>query len=98
MNQEKKEKELEIEIWKEEAKKLIDKCSLVRLVKNGEEFYFESYNLDENLDKFIKLRKNGWEIAEIIDLPAYLPSRRTIIEKMNLVEHDWGYRKKSKNK
>lgn len=64
MDQERpKQPEEKLESLGEEAKKLIAEGNLVHLIKNGQEFYFESYNLDKNLDKFFELRRNGWEVA-----------------------------------
>jgi hypothetical protein len=94
MNQEQsKQPEKESEIFKEEAKKLIAEEKLVRLIKNGQEFYFDSHDLDKNLDNFLELRRNGWKIAETFGLPAYRPSRQAHIKEMGLTHHDWGYGK-----
>lgn len=86
----------EMEIWQEEAKKLIAEDKFVCLVKDGEEFYFDSRELDKNLSNFFELRRNGWKIKETIALPAYPPVRQGIIKNMGFIPKNWGYKRKHK--
>lgn len=70
--------------------------AIYQMVRNGEEFYFDSTDLPEHQQEFDEMGENGWILTEREDdLPAYLISRLRALEEAGLVLSGWGYKKKS---
>ena len=85
------------EVWKDEVAELIaGRPRIVKMTKNGDEFYFDITDLPQHINDFIDMRSQGWEVKEKgPELPAYLPARQKMItEDEQLEPSDWGYKKK----
>ncbi len=83
----------EVSLFEEEASRLAAKPHLVRLEKDGEEFYFDSTDLSDHRDDFIRMRQEGWRITEEESLVAYHPARIKMLEERGLIPEGWGYKK-----
>lgn len=67
---------------------------LVRLEKDGEEFFFDGTDLNPDTEeKLRQMLAQGWQITTTESLPPFLPARKKQIKDMGLVESDWGYKK-----
>ena len=68
---------------------------IFKMVKDGEEFYFDSTDLPEHEQEFEDMGRNGWILVERVEiLPAYLPARLRALEDAGLAPFGWGYKKK----
>ena len=69
---------------------------ILRLTKEGEEFFVDTTDLKPHKKDFIFARQNGWSVEETgIPLPAYLPMRHAEIKKQGFERAGWGYNKKT---
>jgi hypothetical protein len=70
---------------------------IYKMSKNGErDFYFDSTDLPQCKDKFLKKRQAGWGIAgeAFTGLSHRLPERTSDIKALDLELFEWGYQKK----
>lgn len=81
--------------FEQEIAELGQKSRLVKLTKDGDEFFFDSTDLKGHREEYFDMRKDGWAIADTEDLAAYLPARYKMIQERGLTEHDWGYKRTS---
>ncbi len=79
----------------EEAAQLSAKPRLVKLEKDGGEFYFDSTDLRDHLADFTRMREEGWKVADQKDLVAYHPARIKMLEERGFEPDGWGYKKTS---
>jgi len=85
------------EAWIDEAEDLFAEPQprIIKMTKNGDEFYFDTTDLPQHINDFVDLRGSGWNIAEKgPELPAYLPARVKAIEQKELESFTWGYKKR----
>ena len=69
--------------------------AIYKMIKDCEEFYFDSTDLPERQREFDEMGENGWILVEKVEiLPAYLISRLRALEEAGLVPFGWGYKKK----
>ncbi len=69
--------------------------ALYKMIKDGEEFYFDSTDLPERQPEFDEMGENGWILVEREEvLPAYLYARQHFLEETGFVSSGWGYKKK----
>lgn len=70
------------------------KPQLVKLTRDGKEFFFDSTDLADHREEYQTLRRDGWDITEKHDLGAYHPARKKTIETdYDLTPDGWGYKK-----
>ncbi len=83
-------------VFEEEARRLSSGSTphLIKMEREGEEFYFDTTDLLAHAADFIDMRADGWQVAgKGMDLQAYIKARQQEIAKQGFTSSGWGYRK-----